>query len=218
MHHMNVPDRSRQPRLPETPKVAGDPPAEPAGIRQRILDAAVCSLIEQGSARTTTLEVQRRAGVSRGALLHHFPTLASLLATTVEELVRRNEAAVQHSLIKLQGTSDRIERAIRVLAIASMQPAYMAELELWAVARTDTELRAALLSAERLARKDSDRVLKSLFSSVIDQAAQATVMAMTIEFLRGLALSGVLRSSPVRRQQLVAQWIRAAKVLLESSK
>ncbi|MGC9544677.1 helix-turn-helix domain-containing protein, partial [Streptomyces sp. UG1] len=42
--------------------------------RAQIVDAAVESLIEVGVAATTTLEVQRRAGVSRGALLHHFPT------------------------------------------------------------------------------------------------------------------------------------------------
>jgi AcrR family transcriptional regulator len=176
----------------------------------------VSSLIEQGTARTTTLEVQRRAGVSRGALLHHFPTLAQLLAATVGELVRRNEAAVQESLLKLEGANDPVERAIRVLAVATIQPAYLAELELWVVARTDSELRASLLEAEKLARKESERVMKSLFSASNDQPAQAAVVAMTLEFLRGLAVSGVLRNSPVRRQQMIAQWIRATKILLET--
>ena len=74
----------------------------------------------------------------------------------------------------------------------------------------------SLLEAEKLARKESERVMKSLFSASNDQPAQAAVVAMTLEFLRGLAVSGVLRSSPVRRQQLIAQWIRATKVLLET--
>ena len=192
------------------------PPKEPAEptIRQRILQAAVALLVEQGSARTTTLQVQQRAGVSRGALLHPFPTHAALLSATVEELVRRNERAVQDSLAKLEGTQDATERAIRVLAIASTRPAYLAELELWAVARTDAELRRTLLQAERGARKDSERVLSSLFSATSPNPANATVMALTNEFMRGLALSSVLRS-PVRRQQLLAQWIRAAHILLE---
>src|SRR5215471_3557154 len=47
--------------------------------RRALLDAAVESLIDVGFARTTTLEVQRRADVSRGALLHHFPSKAELL-------------------------------------------------------------------------------------------------------------------------------------------
>lgn len=188
----------------------------PASLRQHILDAAVSSLIEHGTARTTTLEVQRRSGVSRGALLHHFPTLAQLLSATVEELVRRNEATVQESLLKLRGASDPVERAIRVLAVATNQPAYLAELELWIVARTDPELHASLLEAEKLARKESERVMKSLFSASNAQPAQAAVVAMTLEFLRGLAVSGILRNSPVRRQQMIAQWVRATRILLET--
>lgn len=186
-----------------------------SSTRQRVLDAAVESLIEQGTARTTTLGVQHRAGVSRGALLHHFPTLAQLLAATVDELVRRNEAAVLDGLAKLQGTTDTVERAIHALASATMQPAYLAELELWAVSRTDADLRSSLVAAERRARKESDRVVNALFSASGDEPAKVSVMAMTVEFLRGLALSGVLRSSPTRRQQLLTQWIEMTRLLLE---
>src|SRR3984885_8402275 len=54
--------------------------------RRALLDAAVQSVIEVGFARTTTLEVQRRANVSRGALLHHFPSKAELLVAAVDHL------------------------------------------------------------------------------------------------------------------------------------
>ncbi|SPD66908.1 TetR family transcriptional regulator (plasmid) [Cupriavidus taiwanensis] len=210
--------RPRGARTSKSAKANDDAGKEtPSGMRERILDAAVTIVIEQGTARATTLEVQRRAGVSRGALLHHFPTHASLLSATVEGLVRRNEEAVLASLAKLEGTRDVVERAIRVLAIASVQPSYLAELELWAVSRTDPELRATLAEAERRARKDSERVMKSLFDASDSSPMQASVMAMTIEFLRGLALSGVLRGSPVRRQQLIGHWIQATKLLLETT-
>src|SRR5262245_27303772 len=42
--------------------------------RALIVDAAVELLIEQGYAATNGLKVQQRLGISRGALLHHFPT------------------------------------------------------------------------------------------------------------------------------------------------
>src|SRR5690349_23905197 len=54
--------------------------------RGALLDAAVQSLNEVGFARTTTLEVQRRADVSRGALLNHFPSKAELLVAAVDHL------------------------------------------------------------------------------------------------------------------------------------
>ena len=72
------------------------------------------SLIEQGTARTTTLEVQRRAGVSRGALLHHFPTVAQLLSATVGELVRRNEALDYGVIDTVISSRDAIDRTAAI--------------------------------------------------------------------------------------------------------
>ncbi|MFI2533416.1 TetR/AcrR family transcriptional regulator, partial [Rhodococcus erythropolis] len=58
-----------------------------AAMRGRLLDAAVESLVELGYARTSTQEIARRAGVSRGTQLHHFPTKESLVVAAVEYLV-----------------------------------------------------------------------------------------------------------------------------------
>jgi len=192
----------------------GDIPPE-RSTRDRILDAAVQSLIEQGAARTTTLEVQKKAGVSRGALLHHFPTHAELLSATVDDLVRRNEQSVFELQEKLHNAPDAVERAIRSLALMMGQPPFMAELELWALARTDEGLREALVKVERDARKASERVLRALFAPVADRPGHDAVIAMTTEFLRGFVLSGVLRRNPVRRQQMISDWVRATQILLE---
>src|SRR3990167_5810843 len=183
-------------------------------IRDRILDAAVQSLIERGAARTTTLEVQRKAEVSRGALLHPFPTHADLLSAAVIDLVRRNEQSVFELLDKLQSAPDAVERAIRALALMMAQPPFMAELELWTLARTDEGLREALLKVERDARKESERVLHALFAPVADRPGHDAVIAMTTDFLRGFVLSGVLRRNPVRRQQMISNWVRATQILL----
>ena len=183
--------------------------------RRRILDAAVTSLIRQGTAATTTVAVQERAGVSRGALLHHFPTHAELLAATIDELVRRNEAAVHNALAGLLENMDPVDRATRVLADAFSQPAYLAELELWAVARTDPQLRAALRAAERRARRDFDRVVNDLFAPLRDRAAYSTVVMLISEFVRGFALAGVLRNDPARRARLLESWIWAIRILLD---
>ena len=183
--------------------------------RRRILDAAVASLIKQGTAATTTVAVQQRAGVSRGALLHHFPTHAELLAATIDELVRRNEAAVHNALAGLLENLDPVDRATRVLADAFSQPAYLTELELWAVARTDPQLRAALRAAERRARRDFDRVVNDLFAPLRDRPGCATVVMLSSEFVRGFALASVLRSDPVRRARLLESWIWAIRILLD---
>lgn len=200
--------------MPGTARSAGATGGAEA-TRLRILNAAVECLIEAGVAGTTTLAVQRRADVSRGALLHHFPTHASLLAASVAELVRRNERAVSQSRANA-GPDDTLVAAVEALAFAARQPAYLAELELWAVARTDTALKQALVGAERGARRDLERVYRQLFGEWADAAAYDEVIALTLHFIRGLAISENLRSSAERRQHLVAIWADAMRTLLKT--
>ena len=166
--------------------------------RQQLLDAAVSSLIECGVSRTTTLEVQRRSGASRGALLHHFPTHAALLSATIAELVRRNDEAVRQA----ESTMAHVT--------------YLAELELWGAARTDSDLQEAVRSAERDARLERERVVDSLFAPVLDNPNYPAVKALSIAFLRGMSLSSVLVSNLEHSQKLVSQWVWAVEALLQA--
>ena len=196
-------------KQPSQRRVAG------ISMRDRLLNAAVESLIEKGIARTTTVEVQSRANTSRGALLHHFASHAELLSATVTELVKRNEHGATLAHHKLANVADPLERAIKTCAAIVKQPSYMAELELWAVARTDEELRSSLLTAERAARADNLRVMSVVFEPLRDKPGYETVLALTLEFARGLALSDVLRASPRHKNKLLLEWVRAARILID---
>jgi AcrR family transcriptional regulator len=184
--------------------------------RRRILEALVASLVAVGYVKTTTLEVQRRAGVSRGALLHHFPTREELFAAAVRYLVESNESAVRQSLSRMPPGVDHIERAIVAMADAFRQPAYGAELELWAAARTDAELRGVLRTAERSARRDLNRVVRELFGEPWCSAPSFSLVSeMTVQLLRGLAISRGLRSNPAHENALISQWAALARQLLQ---
>lgn len=56
--------------------------------RTQILDAAIDVLISKGYAQASTLAIQEAAGVSRGRLLHHFPSRDDLLMAAVHHLAR----------------------------------------------------------------------------------------------------------------------------------
>ena len=61
-------------------------------MRARLLEATVELLVERGFAGTSTTLVSDRAGVSRGAQLHHFPTKNDLVVAAVEHLTERRGA------------------------------------------------------------------------------------------------------------------------------
>ena len=61
--------------------------------RTSILDAAVECFYELGYANTTTENIAQSAGVSRGAMLHPFPTRFVLIKAAVEHLNNKGHPA-----------------------------------------------------------------------------------------------------------------------------
>ncbi|HWD67102.1 MAG TPA: TetR/AcrR family transcriptional regulator [Caulobacteraceae bacterium] len=63
-----------------------------ASTRGRLIDAAIECLCDLGYAGATTGAIVERAGLSRGALLHHFRTRDALMREVGVEISRRLEA------------------------------------------------------------------------------------------------------------------------------
>jgi AcrR family transcriptional regulator len=83
--------------MPETSRGARTAPNRSrsdrsAATRARILDAVVASIDEVGFARTTSQQIARYAGVSVGAVQHHFPSKEDILAAVLDGSVRNLEA------------------------------------------------------------------------------------------------------------------------------
>jgi len=63
-----------------------------AETRERILDAAVSSIDAVGFARTTSQRIARGAGISVGAVQHHFPAKDEILAAVLERSAKNLDA------------------------------------------------------------------------------------------------------------------------------
>src|SRR5690242_1709850 len=110
--------------------------------RRALLDAAVESLIDVGFARTTTLEVQRRADVSRGALLHHFPSKTELLVAAVDHLAEMRARELKQfagQLPEERASKARTDAVIGLLWQCFSGTFFQVAMELRAAARTDPE-------------------------------------------------------------------------------
>src|SRR3712207_2013978 len=90
-----------------------------ADSRLLILDAAVACLVEEGYAGASTLAVQARAGVTRGRLLHHFPSRAELLVAAADHLVTTKLDEVRRRAAALMADQptgrERVDRAIDLM-------------------------------------------------------------------------------------------------------
>lgn len=122
-----------------------------AETRRRLMDATVACLYERGYAGTTTVEIAARAGVSRGAQLHHFPTKDELVVKALEYVFALRAAEVRALSGELPAGSPeaRLRGLIDLLWPIFKSPTFYAWLELVVASRTDPTLREPVLEAGR---------------------------------------------------------------------
>ncbi len=131
-------------------------PKRGEATRLRLIEAAVGALVELGYASTTTVEVVRRAGVSRGAMLHHFPTRADLLLATAEHIMA-SQSAFRRSLLRDVERGEKRFFAITDASWAVMQrPEAVALTEMMLGARGDAELSERFATLMRLSMKQRE--------------------------------------------------------------
>lgn len=187
-----------------------------AETRLRVLEATTECLVEYGYIGTTTAAVQSRAGVSRGALMHHFGSKNELLVAAVRHLAERRGANLISQASALDDQDDRTSQAIDLLWDTFTGPLFTATLELWAASRTDSDLRAAVLEFERALRAELDVAMRHLFGEgLAESPAFADAIEFTLQFMRGAALTSILRTDKNRQQAVIDRWKSVFTALIE---
>ncbi len=179
----------------------------PEQMRQRLVTATVDCLVEFGFAGTTTQRVQSRADVSRGALLHHFPSKSDLFVAAIRQVAQRQVARMRTAATHAPAGADRVAFAVSVLRQAMSGPEFLAGHELWMAARTDPGLREVLGPYEREAGQVLRQVGAELFGPEYAQLPGFPVaFESLLELLRGLAMTSLLRAGEAREQRVLAAW------------
>lgn len=183
-----------------------------AATREALLDAAIACLIEDGYANTTTSRIAKRAGVSRGAHLHHFQTRNTLVAAAVTRLARRRFdellAAAEALPAGLEHTADGLD----LLWAYYANPLFQAALDLWADARNDAELRGHLTAVERELDRETLELARRLFPALAGARDFEGLIQHAVATMRGLALLDTLHPGDDRNRR---QWTFCRDRLVE---
>lgn len=173
--------------------------------RAALLDAAVDCLVERGYGATTTVEVARRAGVSRGAQLHHFPTKAELLTAAVYHLCERRTAEFRKGFAQAEPGADRLDVAIDLLWSMFREPTFVAWVELWVAARTDPDLRQLVLEMDGRFMDESRAVFLELFppQEGVDPGFYEVGQAFGSTLMEGLALQRMVAGEEPHQHQMI---------------
>ena len=184
-------------------------------MRQRLLEATVDCLVELGWAGTTTTVVSERAGVSRGAQLHHFPSKQDLVVAAVEHLSERRRDDMRRAAADLP-TEGRTRAVLEVLAAQFVSPVFFAALELWVAARTDAELRKAVGPLERRVGRETHAYALELLGVDESRGDNRALVQGTLDLLRGLGLAASLSDDSKRRGVVLDAWAPVLDKKLET--
>ena len=126
--------------------------------RERLLRSAIQVLAHEGWASATVAAVAQRAGVSRGAAQHHFPTREALISSTLEQifddLTLNADTLVQPDVNDPRRVRMAVERAVSIYTGTE----FKASLQVWAAAASDPALRELILPMEARFARAAHRV------------------------------------------------------------
>ncbi|MFJ4654182.1 TetR family transcriptional regulator [Nocardia sp. NPDC088792] len=180
--------------------------------RALLLDAAIDSLAEVGYASASIADITARAGVTRGAQLHHFHTRQELIAQTIDHLTERQREALQRRTRTLAATASAGEVLVEYVTAPFAGKLGKASVELYVGIANDRTLRRNML-----------RVQHDLTVELLDACAERVEVSrerleaafwLTINLVRGATLDEMVGRDRLRRKQVLTEWTRLADSML----
>jgi AcrR family transcriptional regulator len=158
-----------------------------AATQARLIDATIRCIIRYGYARTTTPRVAEEAGLSRGAMLHHFENGGALMQAAIAELHEKRLRAFRRSA---DNTVHDVSRLVRAYWKQVSGQTFTAFHELALAARTDRDLAGILAPAQEEFRRRWYREAIEMFPEWQgDRARFDLALALSQNVLEGMAIN-----------------------------
>ncbi|MZR30409.1 TetR/AcrR family transcriptional regulator [Sneathiella litorea] len=181
-------------------------------MRDRLCRATLEVITDVGYEKTTTTMIAERAGVSRGAQTHHFPTKFDLVNASFKYLLRdwEDKRAAETGGVE---TELSIESYIRFLWKEIFgHPLYVAALELMLAARGDKRLHKGLVAALDELTVLRQTMWHHIFAGTGAEKERDIIMQMTVCLLRGLSMQGSIEDTNAHEEEVINMWIEMLKM------
>jgi len=165
-----------------------------AMTRSAILEATIQCLLELGYANTTTALIANYASVSRGAMMHHFPSRISVMRAVIDYLHMLRLQEYRDLMADIDDPQSTLtDKAIRESVEAAWRyvnlPSFLAYQEMLAASRTDAELRQIIEPVEKDFEKQFLNTVKAVFPHWQNLARLEGAHDMVQFLMKGMALS-----------------------------
>lgn len=173
--------------------------------RRLLIEAAIECLSELGYLEATVEVVAKRAGVSRGAVQHHFGSRNELMIAVVEDL--GSALANSNEIVPGLTIEERVDAAIDQTWELLRSSHFVAVVQIWLATRNVPEVIQLINKSVSLFEREMDAVWQRSFSQTgIPSEKIAVIRHIVLAALRGLALRALYRKGR-------ASWIEEIAML-----
>lgn len=173
-----------------------------------MLDAAISCLFEDGYGATSTITVADRAGISRGALLHQFPSKADLMTFVVEEVAKQDFETYRTMLADVKTPRDRVAQYPMAAWQVLSRPAGVAVLEILQGSRSDKALARKLAPVQA----GIELMAQAHLQQELHRNPSTALMHLVVGAVRGLSITQVIAPGSddgIAAMRLLQQLIQA---------
>lgn len=157
-----------------------------AQTRARLVDAVIRCIVKYGYSRTTTPRIAEEAGLSRGAMLHHFANGTALIKTAIAELHEKRLRAFRRASDSGHDPAELVHAYWR----QAQKPGFIAFHELALAARTDPDLAKILHPLQLEFRERFQDLATEMFPEWrSDPKKFKEAMALSHTIIEGMAIN-----------------------------
>jgi AcrR family transcriptional regulator len=196
------------PRPKRTPR---DQATRSREARAKLLDATIQVLLEKGYNGLTTKEVASRAGLSNGALMHHYANKGDLVVAATAEVYEECIARGQRTARSPQALENPIAGFMADSMAVYFEWPFIAALEVLMVARTDPALMERIKPVMEHYRRETNTLWLQVFAQAGYAPEQAELaLNLTLNQVRGLGVHSLWKPARAAQEALLEEWLVAA--------
>lgn len=171
-----------------------------ASTRKMIVDAVLQCLIKYGYANTSTPRIADEAGLSRGAMMHHFSNRNTMIQAAIEYLHAKRLRAFRRAVSSLPETEPHLHDALMAYWRQVTHPLFVAFHELAVASRTDKDLERILKPAQAAFYREWYQLAVDLFP---EWQSDRTSFILALNFVQSTLEGAAVRrlSHPMSGQE-----------------
>lgn len=186
-----------------------------ADTQRKLIDATITVLHRVGYGATTTGLIADEAGVSRGAMLHQYPTKVDLMLAVVAEVYERETAEYRRRGVGAASSRERLFQFPDMMWELLTRPSAMAVLEIMMGSRSDLALASRLAPLQRRIEATSRATVEQILNEggFPDLPEVNAMRRLFVAAVRGLSIDLMLLDDRRELDEAIALLKRLLRAL-----